>query len=149
MSIKASKSLLGVGLAASLSLSSGIAAAAGQIAMLVNDTEVLPGEEIGITVVLNGDGVYDAYVWLEGGVLAGAKFAVDENGQWVVRNDQAPQKLRANINIGTSTLQEKIITLLPRLKLENIAGRYKLTAALTTPGQLDFNPKDEVTVVLQ
>ncbi|WP_069469765.1 hypothetical protein [Candidatus Marithrix sp. Canyon 246] len=146
---KISKSLLGLGVAASLSLSCGIAAAAGNIIVLVNDTNVQSGEEIGIKVVLNGDGVYDAYIWIEGGVLDGATLTVNKDGQWVLRNDQSPQKLRANIDIETLNLQKKIITLLPRLKFENIAGRYKLTAALTTPGQLDFKLIDEIFVVLK
>lgn len=146
---KASKSLLGLGLAASLSLSAGIAAAAGNIAVLVNDTNVRSGEEIGIKVVLNGDGVYDAYMWIEGGVLGGAKLGIDAAGQFVAWNDQAPPKLRNGIDLGALSVQDKIVNVLPKVPAQGLTGTYSLNAALSVAGTLDFNPTDNVQVVIE
>jgi hypothetical protein len=146
---KASKSLLGLGLAASLSLSAGIAAAAGNIAVLVNDTNVQSGEEIGIKVVFNGDGVYDAYMWIEGGVLGDAKLGIDEAGQFVAWNDQAPPKLRNGIDLATLSVQDKIVNVLPKVPATGLTGTYTLNAALSAPGTLDFNPTDNVQVVIE
>jgi Zn-dependent alcohol dehydrogenase len=149
MSIKASKRLLGLGFAASLSLSSGIAAAAGNIAVLVNDTKVQSGEEIGIKVVMNGDGLYDAYMWIEGGVLGGAKLAIDETGQFAPWNDQAPPKLRNSIDLAALTVKDKIVNVLPKVPATGLTGTYNLTAALAAPGTLDFNPTDNVQVIIE
>jgi hypothetical protein len=149
MFIKASKSLLGLGLAASLSLSAGIAAAAGNIAVLVNDTNVQSGEEIGIKVVLNGDGVYDAYMWIEGGVLGDAKLGIDEAGQFVPWNDQAPPKLRSGIDLATLSVQDKIVNVLPKVPATGLTGTYSLNAALSVAGTLEFNPTDNVQVVIE
>jgi hypothetical protein len=150
MSIKASKSLLGLGLAASLSLSSGIAAAAGNIAVLVNDTLVKSGEQIGIKVVFDCDnGVYDAYMWLEGGVLGGAKFAIDEVGNLVPWSDQAPAKLRNGIDCANLTVTQKIVNLLPKVATTGLTGTYNLTAALAAEGTLNFDPTDNVQVIIE
>jgi len=146
---KASKSLLGLGLAASLSLSCGIAAAAGNIAVLVNDTNVRSGEEIGIKVVFNGDGVYDAYMWIEGGVLGGAKLGIDEAGQFVPWNDQAPPKLRSGIDLATLSVQDRIVNVLPKVPATGLTGTYSLNAALSVAGTLDFNPTDNVQVIIE
>ena len=146
---KASKSLLGLGLAASLSLSCGIAAAAGHIAVLVNDTNLQSGEEIGIKVVLNGDGVYDAYMWIEGGVLGGAKLGINEAGQFVPWNDQAPPKLRSGIDLATLSVQDKIVNVLPKVPAAGLTGVYTLNAALSVPGTVNFNPTDNVQVVIE
>ena len=145
---KASKSLLGLGLAASLSLSAGIAAAAGNIAVLVNDTNVKSGEEIGIKVVLNGDGVYDAYMWIEGGVLGDAKLGIDEAGQFVPWNDQAPPKLRTGIDLATLSVKDKIVNVLPKVPATGLTGTYTLNAALSAPGTVTLNP-DTVQVVIE
>ena len=145
---KASKSLLGLGLAASLSLSSGIAAAAGNIAVLVNDTNVKSGEEIGIKVVLNGDGVYDAYMWISGGVLGAAKLGIDGTGQFVAWNDQAPPKLRSGIDLATLSVKDKIINVLPKVPAAGLTGTYSLNASLSAPGTVTLNP-DTVQVIIE
>lgn len=149
MSIKASKSLLGLGLAASLSLSSGIAAAAANIAVLVNDTLVKSGEQIGIKVVFDCDeGVYNAYMWIEGGQLP-VPFAINQAGQFVPKTDSVPP-LHADIQCANlTTVKEKIVTVLPKIDGKGLTGSYKLTAALAAAGTLDFNPTDNVEVIIE
>lgn len=149
MSIKASKSLLGLGLAASLSLSSGIAAAAGNIAVLVNDTLVKAGEEIGIKLVLNGDGIYNIHLSLQGGVLGEVKYGFDENGQFAPWNDQTPPILRNGIDLGLLTVQQKIINILPKIPATGLAGTYNLNAALAIPGTVNFESTDSIEVIIQ
>jgi hypothetical protein len=131
-----SKGLLTCGIAVGLSLSSGIATAAGQIAVVSNDTVIEPGEEFGATVVLNGDGQYDVYVGITGGVF-GADFQIFTQGGLVpwIPAEGPPPKLLDNADLANMSIKERIIALVPRMSLAGFAGDYAIYAALSAPGQ--------------
>jgi hypothetical protein len=131
-----SKRLLTFGMAIGLLLSSGIAAAVGQIAAVTNDTVIETGEEFGFIVTLNGDGRYDVYVGITGGAFGTGFVAFDTNGVLLPWDPAgAPPKLMDNADLATLSIQEKIISLLPRMPLDGYAGDYVIYAALSTPGQ--------------
>ncbi len=139
---------LRLGLATGLLVFAGIASAAGQIAILTNDTIIEPGEELGATVVLNGDGQYDVYVAITGGVLGETFYLFDSNGGLVpwIPTEGLPEKFRSNLDLASLAIQEKMIQVLPRIPLVDIAGNYTFYAGLTTPGQLDFPVLDTLPV---
>lgn len=147
---KIPNTLLSLGLAAGLSLSSGIAAAEGQIAIVSNDTVIESGEEFGATLVLSGDGNYDVYVGLVGGILdKDSIYAIDSSVtliKWVP--PELPAKFRDNVDIGSLTVDGRIISVFPRINVAEFPGTYTFYAALSTVGQLDFPVIDvlEVTV---
>ena len=141
------KGLLKWGLAAGLSLSTGVATAAGQIAVVTNDTNVEQGEQFGATVVLNGDGRYDVYVGLTGGVLGSSILAFDAEGNLVPWDGTGlPAKLRDNVDLASLSVKEKIISLFARMPLDGLAGSYTFYGALGTPGQLEFPIVDVLEV---
>jgi hypothetical protein len=143
-----SKGLLTYGVAVGLSVSSGIAIAAGQIAVVTNDTVVESGEEFGATVVLNGDGQYDVYVGITGGVF-GADFQVFTPGGLVpwVQAEGPPPKLMDNVNLANMSIKERMIALVPRMPLAGYAGDYAIYGALSAPGQFMQQLQDG-TVIL-
>ena len=143
------KRLLTLGFAAGLSLSTGIATADGQIAVVTNDTVIEAGEEFGATIVLNGDGRYDVYLGLAGGILGEVIYAFDANGAlmpWQPETGLPPAKLRDNVDLASLSVKERIIQVLPRIPLEGLAGSYMFYGALATPGQLDFPIVDTLPV---
>ncbi|RKZ80066.1 MAG: hypothetical protein DRR19_24145 [Candidatus Parabeggiatoa sp. nov. 1] len=134
------KRLLTLGFAAGFSLSTGIATADGQIAVVTNDITIDPGEEFGATVVLNGDGRYDVYIGVVGGVLGEVIHAFDADGAFIPWDPEGPPpvKLRDNVDLASLSVNERIIPVLPRIPLDGFAGTYMFYAALTPPGELDF-----------
>ncbi len=132
-----SKGLLPFGMAIGLSFSSGMAAAVGEITVVANDTLIKQGEELSAIVALNGDGRYDVYVGLTGGILNTYIFAFDANGGLILWDGKgAPAKLRENIDLASLSVKEKVIKLFPRLPLSSdLAGTYSIYAVLSAPGQ--------------
>ncbi len=131
-----SKRLLTYGIAVGLSISSGMAAAAGQIAVVTNDDNIASGEEFGATVVLNGDGQYDVYVGITGGVFGGNFQAFTPGGlvPWV-QAEGPPLKLMDNVDLANMSTKERIIALVPKMLLTGYGGDYQIYAALSAPGQ--------------
>jgi Zn-dependent alcohol dehydrogenase len=127
---------------------SGVVMAEGQIAIVTNDTIVESGEELGATVVLNGEGQYDVYLGITGGVFGGDIYAFDKNGA-LEKWDPAgapPAKLRDNVNLADMSVKERLIKVLPRMTLSEYVGSYTFYAALSTPGELDFPIIDTLNV---
>jgi len=141
-----SKGLLTFGIIGSLSLSSGITYAAGNVAVVSNATVVKAGEELGISVVLDGDGSYDVYIGITGGIFENDFIAFDANSELVTwQPPTLPAKLRNNINIANLSAKDKIIELFPRISLDEYAGNYSVYAVLTKPGKFDLG--DPATVI--
>jgi hypothetical protein len=141
------KGLLTLGFAAGLSLSPGIATAAGQIAVVSNDTDVDSGEEFGATLVLSGDGRYDVYAGVTGGVFGEMIYAFTPTGDFIPVDWIAPPpKLKDNVELSQLSVKERIISLLPKIPLAGYAGSYIIYVGLTTPGQLDFPIFDALEV---
>lgn len=132
----------------------GIASAGGKAKVVVNDQVVEKGEAIGAAVVLDGDGSYDVYAALTGGVLGEQLLLFKEDGTMVPFNGDLSSlpKLRANVNLNSLSVKDKIITLLPKVSLDDtssIKGTYTFIVALCTPGKLDFPVIDQVSVEIK
>jgi len=129
-----SKLRLALGFAA-FSLFSAASYAAGNIAVVTNDDKVEKGEELGITLVIGGDGTYDVYGAVVGGVFPEI-FVFGPTGlvplSSVLPN---PPKLKENVTIETLSTQDKIIPLLPRIPLSGFAGSYTIFGVLVPAGQ--------------
>lgn len=141
------KGLLTLGFAAGLSLS-GAAMAAGKIAILSNDVNVDTGEEFGATIVLSGDGQYDVYAGVTGGVFGQDLFAFAPTGEFVLVDwVTPPPKLKDNVELSQLSVKERIISLLPRMPLDGLGGTYIIYVGLTKPGQFpDFPIFDYLAV---
>jgi hypothetical protein len=124
--------------------------AAGQIAVITNDTVIESGEEIGATVVLNGDGQYDVYVGITGGYFGGDIYAFTRDGglvKWDAATGAAPAKFLDNASLSDMSVNERVIRLFPRIPLsEEYKGSYVFLAGLSSPGQLDFPIVDKLAV---
>ena len=140
--------LVRFGFAAGLLFSTATATAAGQIAMVSNDTTIEPGEEFSATVMLNGEGQYDVYFGVTGGVLGETIHALDANGALIPWKPEAgpPAKLRDNVDLASLSVEQKNIAVFSGIRLDGLTGSYTLYAALSTPGQLDFPVIDVLKV---
>ncbi|MCP4702359.1 MAG: hypothetical protein GY862_36685 [Gammaproteobacteria bacterium] len=145
---KISKARLALGLAASLLVPAGMANAAGQAAVLTNDTVIEAGEELGATLVLNGDGRYDVYAAVTGGALGPDIYVFGPGGALIKWEAPAPiPKLLENADLANMPVADKIIRLFPKMPLgSELAGTYTFYGALSTSGQLDFPVIDQVSV---
>ena len=129
----------------------GIAAAGGKAKVVVNDQVVESGEAIGAFVVLDGDGTYDVYAALTGGILGDQFMIFKEDGTMVPFNGDLTSlpKLKANLNFNSLSVKDKIISLLPKMPLDDtssIKGTYTFMVGLCTPGKLDFPVIDQISV---
>ena len=144
-----SKGLLTFGMAIGLSLSSGMTAAAGQIVVTANDTVVETGEEFSAIVALNGDGRYDVYVGITGGILGTTIATFDTNRgiiPWVPA-EGAPVKLRDNVDLASLSIKDKIIPLFSKQSFDAAAGNYLIYAVLSAPGQF-LQQLEEGTLII-
>jgi hypothetical protein len=133
---------------AGLLLGSSMVMAQGQIAVVTNDDLIESGEEIGATVVLNGDGRYDVYIGITGGYFGSDIYAFTTDGRFLVKWDYAtgvpPDKFLADVDLSAMPVSERVIRLFPRIPLPaELRGSYVFLAALSTPGQLDLPVIDQ------
>jgi len=137
-----SKGLLTFGMAIGLSLSSGMAAAVGQITVATNDTVIETGEEFSAIVALNGDGRYDVYIGITGGVFGSDFQAFNADGALVpwVQAEGPPPKLRDNVDLDSLSVKDKIISLLGRMPLDGYTG-------LSAPGQFQQQLQDGTLII--
>lgn len=144
-----SKGLLIFGIISGLSLFSGIASAVGQITVTTNDTVVETGELFSAIVALNGDGRYDVYVGITGGVFGGNFSVFNAAGGFVpwLSAEGPPPKLRDNVDLGSLSVKDKIIRLLPRISLKGYTGNYAIYAVLSTPGQFQQQLQDGTLII--
>ncbi len=132
----------------------GIASAGGKAKVVVNDQMVEKGEEVGALVILDGDGSYDVYAALTGGVFGEQLMIFQEDGGMVPFNGDFASlpRLRTNLNLGSLSVEDKIITLIPKVPLvdtSSLRGTYTFIVALCTPGQLDFPVFDQLSVEIK
>ncbi len=130
--------------------------AGGVARIVVNDNIIEAGEEIGAYLVLDGDGTYDVYAALTGGVLGSQIFLFTESGSLVPFNGDISSlqnlKLRSNLDFSSLGVREKIIQLLPKVPLDDtsqIKGTYTFIVALCTPGKLDFVYVDQTQIEIR
>jgi len=140
------KKWLSIGLAAGLSASFSFAYAEGQVAVLNNDNILEQGEEIGAMLVVNGDGRYDVYAAVSGGILAENIFVFGKDGAlvpWIPGSDIMPPKLLDNVEISSLSVNERMIQLLPKLPhSDDLKGTYVFFGVLCTPGTIDLKVVD-------
>lgn len=138
-------------IAAFIMLSALPAFSQGQVKVVVNSTAIEAGEALGATLLLNGDGSYDVYAALTGGVLGSLLYMFNEQGL-LVPFSSPMAKMRSNINLSTLSVDDKIISLLPKFDLLDTAGLkgdYTFYVALCTPGNLDFTDLDFIQVQIK
>ena len=124
--------------------------AGGAIKVAVNDALVEAGEELAVNFVLNGDGRYDVYAAFTGGALGSTLFMFTPTGLAPLAGSMP--KFRENIDIGSLSVKERILTLLPKIPFTDttgLKGVYTFYVALCTPGQLDFTAFDFIQVEIQ
>ena len=121
-----------------------------KIKVVVNNELVEAGEDLGASLVLNGTGTYDVYAAVTGGALGNDLYMFTSTGGLIPLGDTMP-KLRENLNIGTLSTKDSIISLLPKMVLGGVSlnGIYTFYVALCTPGQLDFTDLDFISVTIQ
>lgn len=117
------------------------------IKVVANDEFVQAGEELGVSLVLGGTASHDVYAAVTGGALGNGVVFIAQDGS----TSKTPVKLRSNLNFGAIGAADRIVQVLPRVPLggSGIAGKYTFYGALCTPGQLDFNIYDAITIELQ
>jgi hypothetical protein len=145
-----------LGIAAGLSLSTGIAAAqeSPQVAAMAISTTttesggilgplflVDSGEEFGAIVVLNDTGHYDIYVGMVN-VATDDFFFFDDQGvlsPWKLEEGLLPAKFRDNVNLAHLSVKDRVIELLPKMPFAAVpAGHYAMAVLFCTPGQYEF-----------
>jgi len=138
-------------LAAFIMLSAIPAFSQGQIKIVVNSTNIEAGQALGATLLLKGSGNYDVYAALTGGVLGSSLFMFTQDGALVPFSSTMP-KLRSNINISDLSVEQRMISLLPKFDIMDtsaLKGIYTFYVALCTPGKLDFTELDFIKVEIQ
>ncbi|MCP4699972.1 MAG: hypothetical protein GY862_24440 [Gammaproteobacteria bacterium] len=144
------KKQLAAGAAVALLGFSGAVSAAGQVAIVINDTVIEEGEEVGITLVLNGDGHYDVYAAVTGGALGSDIHVFGPGGVPILWTpDQNVPKLLDDVDLGSLAVKDKIIQLVPKIEIplgSGLEGEYTFYGALSTPGQMDFPILDAVPI---
>ena len=149
-----SKGLLTFGIIGSLSLSSGMAYAVGNIVVTSNKTVVMSGEKLSSILAFSGDRNYDVYVGITGGVFGNSFWVFNENDDFVAwdQQNELPPKLRDNVDsTKTTPVENRTIYLFNELTLGNeYAGNYQIYAVLTTPGKFDLGDqaiKEQATII--
>lgn len=125
--------------------------AAGSLKLAVSNQTIESGEDLGAVLLLNGDGNYDVYAAITGGILQNALLMFTSGGGLAMAAADLP-KLMDNVNIGSLEINDKIIELLPKFSVDDgasLAGTYYFYVALCTPGQFDFIVVDMVTVTIE
>jgi len=116
----------------------------GAIKVIANNSTIEAGQSLGAALLLNGSGSYDVYAAIGGGVFGNTLHMFSQGGVFTPLAGTMP-KLKSNINIGSLSTKEKIISLLPKMSLPDtsaLKGTYTFYAALCTPGSLDFTEFD-------
>ncbi|SEH08955.1 hypothetical protein [Candidatus Venteria ishoeyi] len=123
--------------------------AEGHAAIVFNDNLIEEGEELGVQAIVAGEGTFDIYAALLGGIIPpGQIMMFDANGGISPVIDlNNPQnaaellkyKLYSNAKLEDIQIQDRIKTLLPKMQLPGIPGKYTFAIGLTAPGDMSFN----------
>lgn len=124
--------------------------AAGAVKVAVSSQTLGTGEDLGAVLLLGGDGNYDVYAAITGGLLQEALYMFTPTGILPATAEELP-KLRENVDLAGLSVNDKIIQLLPKFSVDAaaLAGVYSFYVALCTPGQLDFVALDMVQVEIK
>ena len=123
------------------------ALAAGQVKLVPNDSVVDEGEPVGVYMVLSGDGVYDVYVTLTGGLLGEALFYFKPDlYQFELFT---PVAYRSGLDLASLSVDDKLLYILPEIELPGIPGVYTFRAFLANPGDTTPVAEDSISVELK
>ncbi len=121
------------------------------------------GEELGIKAIIDGDGTYDVYAALLGGILGPSgiimfgKDGVVSPSFDLSNSSDIPEllkhRLMENVSLQETPLRERVKTLIPKMVLggAGLAGTYSVVIGLTAPGDTTFNflSLDQISVELK